>query len=1261
MIIEDLDPPRVSPAQATPIDGAAYGLGVRHFPPSGVTGEKYITFIFERWTGLREGDEYSVTMGGITPPPKTVEAEELGEQRFFFDFPYASLNVDSDIGFAFIPDVYGEVVRVGSGTPSTSPPQTVLVKETYPGGNDDRPWEAWHSRLHLTLSDTIIGAGQSVTATIKAWDNMRVNDLVMFFVGTSRIEIAPISPSQVGLDLTIVIDAAIFQAIGSGAFDVGFFLYDEVGTSSGPLQPWCKPVRLDVHLDVTLLDEPFIIEADQTLMVLDADALGREPAHAEVNIPRGGPFLVGDKILLTVQGTTPDGVFVSDSQDLTVERVPSYREFPIRNELVRSLLLSSMAVSYVRQRAGEDDLPSRRATVAVVGLRYDLPAPSVREAHGPFIEPDLPRITVDMPDYQPPGTRGDNLEVVLQGFRVDNTSERVSSSRVAGDPPRSREFPTSDYMRLEGLRDANVHYIVNGLISTGVVGTRESERRWVQVGRPPRDLPAPVIQEAVDGNVDPSTFGLFATLELRAQFRAGDIVVIRYTGSLSGVVQEEYPLFVPANPLLVDIPRQLFLNNIDGTITVSYLIDRAGVYQYSEELVVTVGTALGELFLPEVLEATTGPDELDPLVVWPGGATVRVRYDEIKPRDYVEVRWEGLPGEGSHYEVKDNQSGDYIDFTIPTDPIGYNIHPRGRDIRVSFVVTRNGFSTDSPVLTLHLLTLHNVPGPLIDSIGDAAVLEVPLLQDFDQTRVPAWPYAKANQLMWKRYEGTRKPVTPGEPGTPYDNEIYRARPVSAAEALNGVASETPVLALRNLEEWSALTISFWVTFDHSGDINNAVLFEVRHHVIELVSATYPYPQIQGSIPADEQEVAIDPIAVENKCVVLVTYPNMNQGGTDLITLHWIHADGTIVEVATQDGLDGGTVTFHVSNAILAASVNSTIHLQYSVVLGRGGSGISEEQTVNVGTILPANLPRVLINSVANGGSLNPPGLAGNAVAASPKWRLSLAGQRVWLRVTTNSPGIAPLELLANHSLTLPEATHGLANIQVSRDWLLGLPNNARITVHLSVTFNGSEDAYDAVEFPTTEYTISLTSPLVLSQTTLYFSGRTYILASYPNNLPTYDSSNSARLSVSGGTAPYRYYSSNTGVVHVDTTGYVTVRGNGSTTITVSDSSSPTQTRTCGVTVGGVLKCTILGNNTQQAVASAAQGSNSWLADLGELQAIRAAYRNTWPVGSTYYWSGTFSHRNLFFNYYYVYNFIGPQQDVQKDDGINRWGGIQLRV
>jgi len=1248
-IIEDLDPPPYTvPTAVTPIEGADYGLGIRHFDQDVIVGP-HIDFCFERWPEFRERDRYRMWVGGRMLVEDTIGPEDLTGERFFLSVPRSVLNLDPVTGLAFIPDVYGEVLRIGTDTPSTSPPQTIFIKITRPGGVDERPFEPWHSKLRLSLDHTIIGANQSVVATITQWEHMRVNDLVVVYWGGEIFDVLVVTPDQVGRDLTFEISAEFIALVGSGHYAVAFYLNDEVRNESGPAQPWSKPVSVEVNLDITLLDEPFLIEAGDEQLILDADALGRDPAHAEVEIRRGGPFLVGDIIELTVEGTTHDGVYVRETFSQTVGRVPEFLEFVLRNEMVRSLLLSQMSIFYVRRRTGVDDLPSRRLTVAVVGLHYELPRPNVREAHGPFIEPDLPRITVEMPDYQPPGTAGDNLEVVLQGFNVDFTPERISSSRLAGNPPRTRDFPTADYMRLEGLRDANVHYIV-----TGAEGIRESERRWVQVGRPPRTLPAPVIQEAVEGNIDPSTLGSNGTLEKRADFRPGDITVVRYTGSIGGVLQQEYRLFLAANPLVLDIPRQLILDNTDGTITVSYLRERGGVFDYSEELVVTVGTALGELFLPEVLEATTEPDELDPLRVWPAGATVRVRYFEIKRGDQVEVRFEGLPGEGSYYEVKTNQSGDFIDVTIPTDVIGYNIHPRGRDILVSFVVIRNGFPTVSPLLVVHLLSLHHLPGPLIDSIGENAVLEVPLLQDFEETRVPAWPYAKAEQRMWLLYQGTRNT------GAAYENEVYRSRPLSAAEAVNGITSETPVLALRNLQDWSELTISFWVTFDHSGDINNAVLFEVRHHMIELQAATYPFPRIKDSVPPDEQEVSIDPVLVENKCQVLVSYDRMNQGGVDRVELHWFYPDGTLADIPIQEGLDGGTVTFNISNDILAKSVNSTIHLQYITQLGRGGIGISEEQTVMVQTIQPADLVRVLLNGVANGGTLNPPDLVNNAIATSPKWRLSLEGQRVWLSITTDAPGVEPLVLLTNHRLTAIQQANGLANIQVSRAWLLSVPNNARITVRMRVTFNGSENEVDAVEFPTTEYTVRLVSPLVFDSSFVQLGTRTYLIPGSPNVLPAFGAGNSIRRVATGGTAPYTYSSSNTGVAVVDASGLVTVRGNGSVTITVRDSSVPAQTRSYTVSVSGVVLCYGLGGGTKTDINNAAARIGVRVATIDELRALSAAYGNRWPMGNASYWSSTWAGNFFFFDYWYGRNINTGAEATFKQWVFSALLGVGLR-
>ncbi|PRA34018.1 hypothetical protein CQZ99_04935 [Pseudomonas poae] len=1230
MIVEDLDSPYTSPQQVVPVDGAAYGLGIRHV-------EEGLDFVFERWVQLREGDTYRMWMNGVTVAEGVVEASELSNPRFFLNVPRTTVEL------GFVPDVYGEVVRVGSTTPSTSIPQVVFIKDTRPGGADERPHEHWHSKLILTLSDTTIGADMEVTATIKAWENMRVNDLVMFYWGGERFDVPPITQAQVDRDLVFVIGQDFLELVGSGHYVVQFYLYDEVRNRSGELQPWCKPVPVYVDLGLTLLQEPEVIQDDQVTLVVDADLINTLPVTAEVLVRRQDPFLVGDHIYLTVQGISTDGSVISESLRLYVDSRSKTYVFPIKNDTIRALIQSTMTVSYVRERAGEADLPSRKTTVTIGGTRYELPRPSVREAVGPFIPPDLPRITVAMPDYQPPGTAADQLEVVIEGKYLDGTAERESTLRFAGSHPRTRDFSNAQYMRFEGLNETNVHYNV-----TGASGVRASERAWVQIGRPARTLLAPVIIEAVNGNVDPATVGSVGTLELRAQFKAGDRVVVRFTGSSSGDQEFEYDLFLTLELLVLDIPKSLFTNNVDGTLTVSYWIDRYNVIQYSEELQVTIGTALGQLFLPQVLQATTEPDELDPAVVWPHGATVRVSYEFIKRGDQIQVCWRGLPGLGTHYEVKEDQAGDFIDFTIPTPAIGFNIHPDGRDIHVSFKVIRNGYPTESPVLTLRLLALHNLPGPLIDSIGDSAVLEIPLLQDLDRTRVQPWIYAQAEQRMWLSYEGTFFD------GSDYEDEVLRARPVSAAEASNGVASFTPVALLRNLKDWTALTIRFWVTFNQSNSISDAVLFEVRHHVIQKESNVFPYPEINLSTPASGESVSIDPVASENKCQVLVRYPNMNQGGTDRITLHWIYEDGTMPFISSQDGLDGGTVTFNISNDILGSSVGTTINLQYFVELGRGGSGNSEVQTVAVKDILPANLVRALINNVSHGGSLNPPSLTGDAMAASPKWRLSVKGQRVWLTVTTSAAGIAPLHLLTSDPITPIQQANGLSNIPVSRAWLLSLPANAHITVHMKVTFDGSEDEARATVFPSTEYTISLTKPLVFDTSTAYLSARTYLMPDYPTYLPAFGSGNSVRRTASGGTPAYFYSSSNTGVAVVDTTGYVTVRGNGTTTITVRDSSLPAQTRSYVVSVSGVVLCYGLGGGTKPDIDASARNKGVRLASLNELRELSLAYGSRWPMGNGPYWSSTWSHNLLFFDYWWGRNINTGAEGTYK-----QWVGSQL--
>lgn len=1228
--IEDLDSPYTSPLQVTPVHDHHYGLGIRHM-------EEGLDYVFEKWFNCNIGDTYRMRMNGILMAEDTVTAAQVDDDRFYLNIPRTHLLLGTVV------DVHGEVERVGSGSISTSPLERIFLKDTRPGGPDERPHENWHSKLHLTLSETFIDAvvaARGIKGTIKRWEHMRAFDLVMFYWGAHRLDLPPLTPAEVGQDYVFDIPPSFLALAGSGHYVAQFYLYDEVRNRSGELQPWCKPVPVTIDLDITLLAEPIIIEADEATMVLDADALGRNSATAEVNVFRNGPFVVGDYIELEASGETADGEYVITRMRQEVVRVPYYHEFPLSNDFVRSLIQSTITVRYSRIRAGADDLPSRRSTYTVAGVRFALPKPSVDQAHGPFIAPDFPFITTRMADYQPAGNPGDELKVEIMGHYLDGTVERRSSARAAGLHPRLRDFLNSDYALFEGLRDTNIHYAV-----TDTFETRESERLYVQIGRPLRELRAPTIREAINNNVDPNDVGSVGTLELLEEFKSGDIVIIQFTGSVTGTEKVELIVGVASNPFITDVVKRLFTDNLDGTLTVSYSRQRLNAIQLSEELVVTIGTALGELFTPQVLQASTEPDELDPAVVWPSGATVRVSYDHIKPTDKVKVCWCGLSGIGSHFEIKENQNGNFIDFIIPAEVIGFNIHPSGTLINVSFVVIRNGFETPSPVLVLQLLTLSDLAGPTIDSIGDHAVLEVPLLQDFDETRVPPWIYANLGQHMWLHYRGIRNT------GAVYDNYVFLGRPIDAGQVISGITSETPVLALRNLQEWSELVIHFFVTFGPSNALADAVPFNARHHMIQLVANTYPHPKIKDSTPADGASVSINPLVVQNKCQVLVGYDNMNVGGTDYITLYWIPENGIAQEVGTLAGLAGGVVTFNINNDFIAKSVNSVIRLQYTTVLGRGGSAESEEQTVRVGSIAASSLPRATINNVAHGGTLVPASLTGDAKASLPKWVYSLLGQTVWMDIS--GTGIGSRALLTAYPITAAEQANGLSNITVLRSLLMAVPNNGTVTLTVHVNYAGSTDRTKAVAFNVTNYYIRHTSPLNFDQGSVSLSGRTYLLNG-SGVLPAFNSGNSFTRTASGGTPGYSYRSSNTNVAVVTSSGYVTVRGNGSAMITVIDSSVPVQTRSYTVYVSNVIYCYGLGGGTYTDITNSANRQGVRLANIYELRDLSAAYGSRWPMGNAYYWSSTYSHNFLFFNYYYGRNINNGAESTFK-----QWVGSQL--
>jgi len=141
--------------------------------------------------------------------------------------------------------------------------------------------------------------------------------------------------------------------------------------------------------------------------------------------------------------------------------------------------------------------------------------------------------------------------------------------------------------------------------------------------------------------------------------------------------------------------------------------------------------------------------------------------------------------------------------------------------------------------------------------------------------------------------------------------------------------------------------------------------------------------------------------------------------------------------------------------------------------------------------------------------------------------------------------------------------------------------------------------------------------LVFDQRPLTLSGRIYLIPSHPTVLPAFGPTTSARRAASGGTPGYTYTSGNPAIAVVDASGLVTVRGNGSTTITVRDHGG--QMKSYNLTVSGVIHCHGLGLGTFASMQAKAGAGHRRLPARAELKEIHRLYGNRWPLGAQREW------------------------------------------
>ncbi|MBP1125071.1 MULTISPECIES: Ig-like domain-containing protein [Pseudomonas] len=1134
--------PSVDLTNAQYPEKAAWGVGT-----SAMSFGK-LTMAIEAWHNLSVGDYYAVRIKDLNNPAASAFVQDVTDRYY--------LSVDKEKIPEGTVEVFCRVLRAASRQESRSSTQWALFKQTLPGGYDLRVWEPWHSELKLSLEGlpegsiiTADGVANGVWCLIEKYQHIRQNDTISIVWAGIYFDyiVSPADAAGAG-PLRIEVPAdVIAQGNQYGLVYVVFKVVDVVGNTSGGKYEFSKPYPVRVELDTKLYEPPiFTVDTDEAIQV-DFDTQSRSVFALKPTLPRyttvPNPRHMVTVVITIIQAGQPDETV----------RLPAVPDKNLRGEPINvpgSIIEKAAGgrfLAYVEVNRSTGALLGRSGSteVSVVGTPSRMPAPQIMPIEGTLIPIDTD-IAVTMPTYQPHD--GSWLEaLVFQEGKSGGGGLLHVQTRLAGPQGGVRDVSKDDLKQFDSKGPFSIFYRTNngrGLPSS----IRESESRTAEIGFRVIDLPAPAIKFAEGGNIDPKDVKRSVLLMSFPYIGASPGSTLYWTaigadsdssdcGSILIDAATEGPLLTE---LWIELKPQVLLGNVGGLVAFSYSVKKAGTattpdtFLRSEVLNLTVGPRL-VLALPKVLEADKVlQDQLYPKDVL-NGATVRVSYKTMRADDDIIVSWKGEFGISiAEVTAKGDPLTNTVDVRIPPDIIALAIREGGNYITVSYRFTRGQTTYRSEPLALRLLLVTALPLPTLNNVTDM-VFPLLALGNEATIKVNKWIFIRKNQKKFLTIRGTLAD------GKPLVEAVYLADEVTDDELANGVSVFVPVDRLRALKDGTILSLDFSVSFAERDEPETAVSFGHREYRVQAIPANLPAPAFDNkSLPS----LTIAPLSYVSGAVVAVVYTGMTT--SQIVTLEWIFPDATIAQIATQNGGSAGRVDFAISPQIIAQSVGKIVTLRYKVTSG-SKTITSEPQVLTVSLIPVEGLPQALINVIADKGTLNLAGFAGNATLSLPQWKLISPGQRVWINL--RSAGVAQLPVLAGYVVTATDVAKGLVNVPVLRTWLEGLGINSAITVDVFATFDGNAKPEYPVIFKPTTYTVM--GQLKIAPTAMSLSG---VAIKNPTWARTglVSIGNTASRVPTGGLGPYTFSSSNPRVASVDAGGNVTGNVNGSAVITAKD-------------------------------------------------------------------------------------------------------------
>ncbi|SEO21728.1 hypothetical protein SAMN04487856_106401 [Pseudomonas sp. ok266] len=716
--------------------------------------EAGIFSIIDPYLGMGTGDEIEIFWNGNVILELKIKPEDVDERLFFF-LPTTEITP----GYS---ECYCQVTRSGEPLPDNpSAVLTLLVKLNLPAGEDEEQHLPWHSHLDIVgLPQDVIDNGVSkewsskgVPITIKRYREITLRDVIWVRWGSVLLTPHVVTEAEADGTQEIVITASPGDILTGGdgnSLPIRYEIHDEVWNWC---EKWSKETTVQVDAGAARLDPAFFEDADDGEFHLDR--LDHQATNLLIRLEINKEFTTGDTIVINVAGVGGTGTAPRTlTEEVTVGNLPYILEFPIPFAFVSLFATGTLDGSYVLHKKSDGSkLYSKRTFVKVIGNPALLPAPVIEEVIGAILPGDSKTATVLI--AYPSLKTGDTINMIWEGTKSDGSAYVYEElyDVSSNDQEAKRIYITVLQEHILALNNGSLklyYRVYND--DPADYGLSESDFLRVEVRALPATLPAPDVEEAKDGVIDPTLVYTQAHVLIKpVNWMKGDTLTYHWIGyTFDGSTKGS----IPITELSIDktarfrVDAQYVTTNIGFPVTVIYTLLHAatGKYSYSAPLRVIVGVPLGRLLPPVVIQASD--DTLDPMDAL-NGVDVECSYDTMDEKlDQLRLLWTGTPGPGTSEDLeKPAEANGTVTFHLPASVVGANILST---VSVKYAVQRHKLWTQSEELPLNILGFQDpekdLPAPEVPQAVNAVLDLMEFSGDAD-ILVKPWPFIAEGQVV----------------------------------------------------------------------------------------------------------------------------------------------------------------------------------------------------------------------------------------------------------------------------------------------------------------------------------------------------------------------------------------------------------------------------------------------------------------------------------------------------------------------------------